>query len=62
MTELDNKAPSNLAPRGLVDIGAQSAGTTTLLQHCLAALTVGELLRADPVVQSLLHGRSGARS
>jgi len=59
MTELDNKAPSNLAPRGLVVVGAQSAGTTTLLQHCL---TVGELLRADPVVQSLLHGRSGARS
>ena len=61
MTELDNKAPSNLAPRGSVVAGAQSAGTTTLLRHCLAGLTVGELLRTDPVVQSLLHGNQGAR-
>ena len=33
-----------------------------MLRHCLAGLTVDELLRTDRVVQSLLYGNPGARS
>ena len=62
MTGPDSKGSSNPPPRGSVVAGAQSAGSTTLLRHCLAALTVDELLRTDRVVQLVLHGNPGARS
>jgi hypothetical protein len=42
--------------------GHQSAGTTTLLRQCMSELIVSELMRNDPVVQSLLQPAPGARS
>jgi hypothetical protein len=52
----------DLAPVTTVSAGAQSAGTTTVLRQCMSELTVRELIRADPVVQSLLHPIPGVLS
>jgi len=48
--------------RGTWGAGPQSAGTTTLLRHHLAVLAVGELIRTDPIVQSLLRDGAGPQS
>ncbi len=42
--------------------GHQSAGTTTVLGPCMSELTVSELMRTDPVAQSLLHRNLGPLS
>ena len=61
MTDPDNKGAADPPPHGSVVAGAQSAGTTTLLRHCLAGLTPSEL-RTASAVRSPLQGSSGARS
>ena len=52
----------NQAQCGFTVNGVQPAGTTTLLRHHLAVLAVGELIRTDPMVQSLLRDGAGAQA
>jgi len=49
-------------PHGMWSAGLQSARTTTMLRHHLAVLAVGELIRTDPMVQSLLCDGARAQS
>ena len=61
MTTADRAVP-NPGPHGIWSTGLQSAGTTTLLRHHLAVLAVDELIRTDPMVQSLLRDGAGAQA
>ena len=61
MTDPDSKGASNPHPHGSVVVGAQSAGTTTLLRHCLAGLSPSEL-RTASAVRSPLQGSPGGPS
>lgn len=61
MTVVDRDASTPDA-RGTVIAGAQSAGTTTLLRYHLARLSMGELVRTDPTVQSLVRRSTGVKS
>ncbi len=51
----------NLGPHGVLIAGPQSAGTTTLLRHCLAGLTIGGV-GTDAVTPLQVRGPSGMQS
>jgi hypothetical protein len=60
MTDMDKNMP-NLSPHGVLITGAPSAGTTTLLRHCLAGLTIGQS-GTDPVMPLRFQGPAGVQS
>lgn len=61
MTVADKDASTPDA-RGTEIAGAQSAGTTTLYRYHLARRSIGERVRTDPTVQSLVRRSTGVKS
>lgn len=60
MTDMDKNVP-NLGPQSVLITGAPSAGTTTLLRHCLAGLTIGQS-GTDSVMPLRFQGPAGVQS